>query len=46
MRVVRPVFWGGRNGFGVAKNTAQYLVRLFNVGNELRLYAEKPAISR
>ncbi len=46
VNLVRPVFWGGRGGFGPVKNTAQYLVRLLNVGNELRLYAEKPAISR
>ena len=42
VKVVRPVFWGGRPGFGPLANLAQYLVRLANLGSDLRLYAEKP----
>jgi 2-polyprenyl-3-methyl-5-hydroxy-6-metoxy-1,4-benzoquinol methylase len=40
--VARPVFWGGRPGFGPLANAAQYLVRLAGLGSELRLYARKP----
>ena len=40
-RVRRPAFWGGRPGFGTLANAAQYLVRLANLGSDLRIYAEK-----
>jgi hypothetical protein len=40
-RVSRPAFWGGRPGFGPLANAAQYLVRLANLGSDLRIYAEK-----
>jgi 2-polyprenyl-3-methyl-5-hydroxy-6-metoxy-1,4-benzoquinol methylase len=39
--VVRAVFWGGQHDFGVTRSFAQYLVRWANLGNELRLYAER-----
>jgi len=42
VRVVRPVFWGGRPGFGPVAGLAQYLARLAGLGSDLRLYAEKP----
>lgn len=42
VRVIRPVFWGGRPGFGPVANLAQYLARLAGLGSDLRLYAEKP----
>jgi SAM-dependent methyltransferase len=44
VRILRPVFWGGRPGFGSAASLAQYIVRLIGAGSELRLYAEKPEI--
>jgi len=40
--ITRPIFWGGRPGFGPLANLAQYLVRLAGLGSELRLYARKP----
>jgi 2-polyprenyl-3-methyl-5-hydroxy-6-metoxy-1,4-benzoquinol methylase len=42
--VHRPVFWGGRPGFGPVRNLVQYAFRIANLGNELRLYATKPAV--
>jgi 2-polyprenyl-3-methyl-5-hydroxy-6-metoxy-1,4-benzoquinol methylase len=42
VRIVRPVFWGGRPGFGLAANLVQYCVRLAGLGSDLRLYAERP----
>jgi 2-polyprenyl-3-methyl-5-hydroxy-6-metoxy-1,4-benzoquinol methylase len=39
----RPLFWGGRPGFGLAANALQYLVRAADVGSDLRIYAHKPA---
>jgi 2-polyprenyl-3-methyl-5-hydroxy-6-metoxy-1,4-benzoquinol methylase len=41
--VTRPVFWGGRPGFGPLKSFAQYLVRVADVGADLRIYARKPS---
>ncbi len=41
--IIRPVFWGGRPGFGPVANLAQYLARLAGLGSDLRLYAEKPS---
>jgi len=41
-RIVRPVFLGGRPGFGLAASLLQYPVRLAGLGSELRLYAERP----
>ncbi len=46
VRVVRPVFWGGRPGFGLAANAVQYLIRMTNLGSDLRLYAERPSETR
>jgi 2-polyprenyl-3-methyl-5-hydroxy-6-metoxy-1,4-benzoquinol methylase len=43
VNVIRPVFWGGRPGFGQVANLAQYLVRIAGIGSDLRLYAERPA---
>lgn len=40
--VVRPVFWGGRPGFGPLANFAQYLARAAGLGSDLRLYARRP----
>ncbi len=40
--VVRPIFWGGRPGFGGLANLAQYLIRLADLGSDLRVYAERP----
>lgn len=40
-RIHRPLFWGGRPGFGPFANAAQYLVRLTNLGSDLRIYAQK-----
>jgi len=41
VRITRPVFWGGRPGFGVAANLVQYLVRLMDMGSDDRIYAER-----
>ncbi|MBN1343408.1 MAG: class I SAM-dependent methyltransferase [Phycisphaerae bacterium] len=41
-RIVRPVFWGGRPGFGFSANLLQYCVRVAGLGSDLRLYAERP----
>jgi 2-polyprenyl-3-methyl-5-hydroxy-6-metoxy-1,4-benzoquinol methylase len=40
---VRPVFWGGRPGFGPAANLLQYVVRWLNLGSDLRLDARRPS---
>jgi 2-polyprenyl-3-methyl-5-hydroxy-6-metoxy-1,4-benzoquinol methylase len=42
-RVVRPVLWGRRSRPSVPVDLAQYLIRAANLGNEFRLYGEKPA---
>jgi 2-polyprenyl-3-methyl-5-hydroxy-6-metoxy-1,4-benzoquinol methylase len=42
-RIIGPVFWGGRPGFGPVASLAQYFVRVAGLGSDLRLYAEKPA---
>ncbi len=41
-QAMRPVFWGGRPGFGPVANLAQYFVRAAGLGSDLRLYARKP----
>jgi 2-polyprenyl-3-methyl-5-hydroxy-6-metoxy-1,4-benzoquinol methylase len=41
-QVMRPVFWGGRPGFGPVANLTQYFARAANLGSDLRLYARKP----
>jgi len=41
-RIRRPVFLGGRPGFGLAASLVQYPVRLAGLGSELRLYAQRP----
>jgi SAM-dependent methyltransferase len=42
VRVIRPVFWGGRPGFGGVANLAQYVMRRLDLGSDLRIYAERP----
>jgi SAM-dependent methyltransferase len=41
VRVIRPLMWGGKPGTSGPANLALYLARVLNLGNELRLYAEK-----
>ena len=41
-RAVRPVLWGGRARPSLPIDAAQFLIRAANLGNEFRLYAEKP----
>ena len=43
INVRRPILWGGRPRANMAIDLAQYLVRAANLGNEFRLYGEKPA---
>lgn len=43
VRIIRPVFWGGRPGFGTLASAAQYAARLAGLGSDLRLYAQRPA---
>ena len=39
--VRRAVYWGGRPGFGPARNAAQYVARALNLGADLRLFARR-----
>jgi 2-polyprenyl-3-methyl-5-hydroxy-6-metoxy-1,4-benzoquinol methylase len=41
-RITRPLLWGGSSRRRLARDLAQFAIRCANLGNELRLYAEKP----
>lgn len=46
VRITRPLLWGGSPQPCFARDLAQFAIRAANLGNELRLYAEKPAVRR